>query len=121
LLALPGPAGPTCIGRLQTLERLELARQEETGGWRPAEGWTESLAVLGERQDIIERLVPFVGERAVAYRVVDPQRPCAAFEGVVAGKGLDDELLGTMFAAVVAPAGEPFYVRATSEPPPTTL
>jgi hypothetical protein len=51
----------------------------------------------------------------VAFQIVDQDRPCPAFQGVVAGKGLDDELTGKMFAAVVTPAGVPYYVRLAPE------
>jgi type IV secretory pathway VirD2 relaxase len=115
LLASPGGEGRVCIGRLQTLEILGLARQPEIGLWQLTDGWKESLAALGERQDVIERLWPFLKERAVSYRIVDPQKPIASFEGKVVGKGLDDELTGRMFAAIVTPAGAPYYVRLAPE------
>ena len=60
---------------------------------------------------MIERLWPFLKDRAVSYRIVDPQKPIVPIEGKVVGKGLDDELTGRMFAAIVTPAGAPYYVR----------
>jgi hypothetical protein len=115
LLGAGAPEGRVCIARLQTLETMELAARVETGVWRLADGWKESLAALEERQQVIERLVPFVKQRAIAYRMVDPAKPGAPFEGTLVGKGLDDELTGRMFAVVVTPAGDPFYVRLAPE------
>ena len=75
----------------------------------------ETLSALGERQEVIERLRPFLKDRAISYQIVDPAKPVTAFEGTLVGKGLDDELTGQMFAAVVTPAGQPFYVRIAPE------
>jgi len=115
LLAAGEPEGRVCIARLQTLETMELATQTKTGVWQLTEGWKETLAALEERQHVIERLVPFLKERAIAFQIVDPAKPVASFEGTLIGKGLDDELTGQMFAAVANAAGEPFYVRLAPE------
>jgi type IV secretory pathway VirD2 relaxase len=111
ILAQPGGDGRLCIARLETLEVLQLARVERPGVWRLAEGWKESLQRLGEYQDVLDRLKPLVGNRAVAFQVVDERNQIEAFEGRVIGKGLDDELGGKMFAAVQAHDGRSFYVR----------
>ena len=115
ILLVRGGEGRHCIGRLQTLEALQLAKIERPGVWRLAEGWTKSLRDLGEYQDILDRLKPFVGNRAVAFQVVDETRQVAPFEGRVVGKGLDDELGGRMFVAVQAADGKSFYVRVAPE------
>ena len=111
ILAQPGGDGRFCIPRLETLEALQLARVERPGVWRLAEGWKESLQHLGEYQDVLDRLKPLVGNRAVAFQVVDERNQIEPFEGRVIGKGLDDELGGKMFAAVQAQDGRSFYVR----------
>ena len=87
LLAAPGPEGRVCIGRLQTLEGLQLARQEKTGVWRLADGWQGVLASIGERDDMVQRLVPLVGHEAIRYQVLDQRVSCPVVEGVVTGKG----------------------------------
>jgi type IV secretory pathway VirD2 relaxase len=115
LLAAPGPEGRVCIGRLQVLEQLDLAHQERAGVWRFANGWKETLVRIGEREDMIQRLVPLVGREAIRYQVLDQRIPSAVVEGIVTGKGLDDELTGNMFAAVVTPAGPAYYVRLAPE------
>ena len=78
---------------------------KSAGTWELADGWKESLADLGEYHDRMARLYPLVGQKAVGYQTLDPNIPVPAFEGVVVGKGLDDELTGQMFAAVRTSAG----------------
>ena len=90
---------------------MQLARQQRTGACKLADGWQEILRQMGERDDITERLWRIVGDRALRQRVVDGRNPTPPFDGVVAGKGLEDELAGTMFVAVMSRAGEACYVR----------
>jgi hypothetical protein len=115
LLSAPAPEGRNCVARLQTLGQFDLAREDRPGAWRLAEGWRESLAQLGEYHDRMERLIPLVGPKAIEYQMLDPKTPVPAFEGVVVGKGLDDELTGQMFAAVQTSAGVGYYVRLRPE------
>lgn len=115
LFAVPGPEARMCTSRMQVLETLGLASQKRAGTWKLAEDWQEDLVRLGEHHDVVGRLQPFVGMRAIEYHVPDPKAPTPEFEGVVVGKGLDDEHLGTMFVAVVTPAGDPWYIRVQPE------
>ena len=84
---------------------------EGPGLWRLADGWTRSLQDMGEYQDVLDRLRPLVGDRAVGFQIVDERKHTEPFEGRVIGKGLDDELGGKMFAAVQSLDGRSFYVR----------
>jgi hypothetical protein len=111
VLAQPRPEGRVGVARLQVLEQLNLARVERPGVWRLAEVWKERLERLGEFHDVIDRLRPIVGDEAIRFQRVDVRNPVPSFEGVVVGKGLDDELSGRMFAAIRTPAGDGFYVR----------
>jgi type IV secretory pathway VirD2 relaxase len=104
-----------CIARLQTLESMELAKQEAPGRWRLADDWIGTLRHMGEFQDVVGRLQPLVGNRAIAFKIVDEKIAATPFEGCVVGKGLDDELSGRMFVAVRSPTGEEFYVRVAPE------
>jgi hypothetical protein len=47
--------------------------------------------------------------------VIDGRVPTPVFDGVVAGKGLEDELAGTMFVAVMNVSGEACYIRLPPE------
>ena len=111
LLAEPGSEGRLCIARLKTLEALQLVQIEKPGVWRLAAGWKKSLEELGEYQDVLDRLKPIVGDRAVGFQIVDEKSSVPAFEGRVIGKGLDDELSSRMFVAVQSPGGGSYYVR----------
>jgi type IV secretory pathway VirD2 relaxase len=115
LLAEPGAEGRVCVARLEVLETMQLARQERTGTWKLADGWQEILRQMGERNDITERLWRIVGDRALRQRVIDGRDPTPPFDGFVAGKGLEDELAGTMFVAVMSGAGEACYLRVPPE------
>ncbi|HVZ70959.1 MAG TPA: DUF3363 domain-containing protein [Polyangia bacterium] len=111
ILAEPGDEGRACVARLYTLETLGLARNGGAGAWQLETEWQQTLKDLGERQDVLDRLQPLVGNRAISFRVVDELRPVPAFEGRVVGKGLDDELGGRMFVAIQAAEGESSYLR----------
>ncbi|MEO8212377.1 MAG: DUF3363 domain-containing protein [Myxococcales bacterium] len=111
ILAEPGGDGRFCIARLQTLETLGIAKNELPGVWRLPTDWQKSLQELGEYQDVLDRLAPLVGNRAVKFQIVDERNPVPTFEGQVIAKGLDDELGGRMFAAIRTPGGDSFYVR----------
>ena len=115
LLSALGPEGPNCVARLETLRKLTLAREKPRGTLELADGWQESLADLGKYHDKNERLYPLVGQKAIAYGTLDPNIPVPAFEGVVEGKGLDDELTGQMFVAVWTSAGTGYYIRLRPE------
>jgi hypothetical protein len=70
---------------------------------------------MGEFQDVVERLQPLVGNRAIAFKIVDERTAATPFEGRVVGKGLDDELSGRMFVAVQTATRQEFYVRVAPE------
>lgn len=111
ILAEPGGEGRSCVARLQSLEKFGLATNGGAGVWRLEPGWQQSLKDLGERSDVIDRLRPLIGDRAIEFRIVDEQRPVEGFDGRVVAKGLDDELAGQMFVAVKTVAGESIYLR----------
>jgi len=71
---------------------LRLAKIEQPGVWRLEPDWQQSLKDLGEYQDVLDRLRPLVGDRAIGFQIVDERSSVPAFEGRVIGKGLDDLL-----------------------------
>jgi type IV secretory pathway VirD2 relaxase len=115
ILAEPGGEGRSCVARLQSLERFGIATNDGAGVWRLEPEWQQSLKNLGERNDVIDRLRPLIGDRAIEFRIIDEQRPANAFEGRVVAKGLDDELVGRMFLAIKTAAGESIYLRLPPE------
>jgi type IV secretory pathway VirD2 relaxase len=115
ILTVPGENGRHCVARLKTLETFQLVKLQGPGVWRLADGWTKSLREMGEYLHVVERLRPLVGNRAVAFQIVDERSTAASFEGRVVGKGLDDELGGRMFVAVQTSDGRNLYVRVAPE------
>jgi type IV secretory pathway VirD2 relaxase len=111
LAQAPGRDRPLLLGRLQTLQRLALARPLARGGWSLAEGWQEQLRAFAERGDIIKRLHRVAGGDTSRYRLGGAADLGGAIEGVVRGKGLHDEQTGDLFAAVETAGGETHYVR----------
>jgi type IV secretory pathway VirD2 relaxase len=116
LAEAPQPERAACLARLDSLKRMGLARTETAGTWRLARDWEADLARRATRADALERLRRLVpglgGER---YRVLDPGSPFDGFQGVVKGKGLHDELEGTMFIAVETQGRVAYYVPVTPE------
>jgi type IV secretory pathway VirD2 relaxase len=117
LARLGAVSGPTTrrrlVGRLQTLEALQLAARTERGGWRLVANWQEALRDLGERDDIIKRIhkgLDGAGDPS-RYRVLDDADDRPPIEGVVRRKGLHDELRGDAYAVVESARGEAAYVR----------
>jgi hypothetical protein len=114
LLADRAPDDHVCIARLQKLETMQLAHAERAGTWRLRQGWKESLDELGQYHDAVARLRPFVGYEATRIRIVDEKYSGPPFEGVVVGKGLDEELGDKLFAAVRTREGDAVYLRLPS-------
>ena len=100
------------IGRLDVLERLQLAARVSTTSWRFEKGWQETLKNLGERGDIIKRIHKAMPGRAANCRIFDAGSG-AVVEGVVRHKGLHDEQTGAPFAIIETSHKEAHYVRVT--------
>lgn len=106
------------IGRLDTLENLQLVERVSPTSWRFEDGWQQMLKDLGERGDIIKRLHQAMEGHAVDRRIFQPE-PGAVVEGIVKKKGLHDELRGDPYVIVQTPRKEAVYVRldaATAAP-----
>lgn len=101
------------VGRLQTLEAMQLAARTGRGTWRLAANWQEALRHLGDRGDAIKRIHQGLGGAGdpSSYRVLDGADNRPPIEGVVRRKGLHDELRGDGYAIVESPRGEAAYVR----------
>jgi type IV secretory pathway VirD2 relaxase len=113
---IPTSERPACFARLETLERMNLARRQPGGGWHLDQEWETTLKEMGAHAEALERLV-----RAIPtaprdrLRVVSVGKDFEPVEGVVRAKGLHDELGGEMYAAVQTPAGAAYYVRLRPE------
>jgi type IV secretory pathway VirD2 relaxase len=98
------------IGRLDTLENLQMVERVSPTSWRFEDGWQETLKDLGDRGDIIKRLHHAIEGHGIDYRIFQPE-PGAVVEGVVKKKGLHDELRGDPYVIVQTPRQEAVYVR----------
>lgn len=127
-LAEGGPIGPRVLAglprrdrsllraRLETLQRLGLARPTWNGGWRLADDHQAQLVALGERGDIIKKLHRLAPGDTGRYRLDRADELEQSFEGVVRGKALHDEQTGQLFAAVESIRGDVHYVPLEAEP-----
>ena len=98
------------IGRLDCLEKLQLAERVSPASWRFTDGWQQALKDLGERGDIIRRMHRALEGRAADHRIFQPEAG-AAVEGVVKQKGLHDELRGDPYVILQTARMEAVYVR----------
>jgi type IV secretory pathway VirD2 relaxase len=95
------------IGRLQALERLELAEEIATGRWHLVPGMEQTLRTLGERGDIIKTmhhaLTRHGAERgAEQFAIHDLREPLAApITGRLLGRGLGGGELGDRVHLIV--------------------
>jgi hypothetical protein len=92
------------IGRMRTLERLELAEPAGSARWVLAADAEQRLRVLGERGDIIRRLHKSLARdgasRAPSSWALEGEAHGEPVIGRLVARGHDDELRGTAFAVV---------------------
>jgi type IV secretory pathway VirD2 relaxase len=100
------------MGRLRTLERLGLAREEEAGVWRIAPDLEPVLRRMGERGDIIRTMQRELGETSRGdYAIYDPADPGARrLVGRVAVRGLHDEITDRQYLILDGVDGCHHYV-----------
>ena len=115
LAGAPSAERAACLGRLDTLEQLQLAHREPAGAWRLQSGWEAALADMGSYAEALERLARIVPAHLDQRRVLKAGRPFETIEGVVRGMGLHDEQGGAMFIAVTTPTGAAYYVPVRPE------
>lgn len=86
------------LGRLQTLERMELASEQEPGIWRLSSKLEPTLRQLGERMDKVHLMRLALGyeaaERSVATFMIHHELPRSVITGRLAGRGLVGDGLG---------------------------
>jgi type IV secretory pathway VirD2 relaxase len=85
------------ISRLETLEKLELAKPAEPGVWQLSPRLQPILTRMGEREDIYNLMRDALGSeaarRGALYRV-HAEVPSSPVTGMVVGKGLAGDGLG---------------------------
>lgn len=110
--AAAAPVPTRLIGRVQYLQRLGLA-QEQQGRWRLAEDLEPRLRALGERGDIIKTLHRAFQEAErdpadLRIRGLDLDAPIV---GRLVDRGLHDELKGQAYVVVDGVDGRLHHVR----------
>ena len=86
------PRRQLLIGRLQHLQRLELAHEVRPGQWAIRDDAETTLRTLGERGDIVRTMQRAIGITRRELAVFEPGGGSPAVVGRVVAKGLADEL-----------------------------
>ena len=98
------------IGRLQRLQRMGLATEQEPGTWAIHADGEPTLRAMGERGDIIRTMQRAMSGKQRDLAVFQPDEDGRAIVGRVVGKGLDDELYDKGYLIVDGTDGKAHYV-----------
>ncbi|WP_186072190.1 relaxase/mobilization nuclease and DUF3363 domain-containing protein [Burkholderia gladioli] len=106
------------IGRLQHLQRMELASEPQPGAWAVHADAEPSLRAMGERGDIVRTMQRAMNGRQRELAVFQPGEDGRVVIGRIIGKGLADELFDKGYLIVDGTDGKAHYVAL---PPRTEL
>ena len=98
------------IGRLQHLQRMGLATEQQTGTWAIHTEAEPTLRAMGERGDIIRTMQRAMSGRQRELAVFQPSEDGRAIVGRVVGKGLADELHDKGYLVIDGTDGKAHYV-----------
>lgn len=98
------------IGRLQRLQRMGLATEQQPGVWAMHAEAEPTLRAMGERGDIIRTMQRAMSGKQRELAVFQPGEDGRAVVGRVAGKGLADELYDKGYLIVDGTDGKAHYV-----------
>lgn len=98
------------IGRLQRLQRMGLASEQQPGVWAVHAEAEPALRAMGERGDIIRTMQRAMSGKQRELVVFQPGEAGRAIVGRVAGKGLADELYDKGYLIVDGTDGKAHYV-----------
>lgn len=111
------------IGRLEHLQRMGLATEQQPGVWAVHADAGPTLRTMGERDDIIRTMQRAMSGKQRELAVFQPGEDGRAVIGRVVGKGLSDELYDKGYLVVDGTDGKAHYValppRAELEQYPT--
>jgi hypothetical protein len=115
LATLVPPERAACLGRLATLEKVGIARQEAGGAWRLKPGWDDDL----KRMEVIsEAPARLLSTSPTAWEPAScsiPARRSPRWKVWFAASCLHDELAGTMYVVVQGRDGVACYVPVRPE------
>jgi len=98
------------IGRLQRLQRMELAHESEPGVWTVHTDAEQVLRKMGERGDIVRTMQRAMSGAPREFVVFAPGENAGHVVGRVAAKGMADELLDRGYLVVDGTDGKAHYV-----------
>ncbi|WP_321942167.1 relaxase/mobilization nuclease domain-containing protein [Paraburkholderia tropica] len=98
------------IGRLQHLQRMGLATEQQPGMWAIHPEAEPTLRVMGERGDIVRTMQRAMSGKFRELAVFEPDNDRRTLIGRVAGKGLADELYDKGYLIVDGIGGKAHYV-----------
>ncbi|MCC7330468.1 MAG: relaxase/mobilization nuclease and DUF3363 domain-containing protein [Gammaproteobacteria bacterium] len=98
------------IGRLQRLQRMGLATEQQPGAWAVHAEAEPTLRAMGERGDIIRTMQRAMSGKLRELAVFEPGSDGRTLVGRVAGKGLADELYDKGYLIVDGTDGKAHYV-----------
>ncbi|WP_321854402.1 relaxase/mobilization nuclease and DUF3363 domain-containing protein [Paraburkholderia tropica] len=99
------------IGRLQRLQRMGLATEQQPGLWAIHADAEPTLRAMGERGDIIRTMQRAMSGKQRELAVFRPGEDGRVIVGRVAGKGLADELYDKGYLIVDGTDGKAHYVE----------
>ncbi|MFL6959465.1 relaxase/mobilization nuclease domain-containing protein [Nocardiopsis yanglingensis] len=101
---------PALVGRLQRLQRMGLATEQQPGAWAVHADVEPTLRAMGERGDIIRTMQRAMSGKSRELAVFEPGNDGRTLIGRVAGKGLAEELYDKGYLIVDGTDGKAHYV-----------
>lgn len=104
------PRRQLLIGRLQQLQKLELAHEIRPGQWLLREDAEATLRAMGERGDIVRTMQRAMGNLQRELAVFEPSKGTPGVVGRIVAKGLADELNDRGYLVVDGLDGKAHYL-----------
>jgi type IV secretory pathway VirD2 relaxase len=104
------PRRQLLIGRLQQLQKLELAHEVRPGQWLLRDDAEATLRAMGERGDIVRTLQRAMGSTQRELALFEPGKDGSVVVGRIVSKGLADELNDRGYLVVDGLDGKAHYL-----------
>ncbi|MCV0280468.1 relaxase/mobilization nuclease and DUF3363 domain-containing protein [Pseudomonas aeruginosa] len=104
------PRRQLLIGRLQHLQKLELAHEVRPGQWIIRDDTEATLRAMGERGDIVRTIQRAMGSTQRELAVFEPGKDGSVVVGRIVAKGLADELHDRGYLVVDGLDGKAHYL-----------
>ncbi|OLU13217.1 type VI secretion protein [Pseudomonas sp. PA1(2017)] len=104
------PRRQLLIGRLQQLQKLELAHEVRPGQWILRDDVEVTLRAMGERGDIVRTMQRAIGSVQRELAVYEPGKDGSVVIGRIVAKGLADELNDRGYLVVDGLDGKAHYL-----------